>query len=80
MVSVFCAVNEVHLSCAEGGGDVVGMQACLTIGTAPFDTLRGSYKTLEFYFHIRCEGTHTPPYILSMVNTILQSRLLVCVM
>lgn len=55
---LLCAENEVYLSC-EGDSGQVMMQACLTLGTAPFDTLNGSYTTLEFYFPRHCEGTLT---------------------
>ena len=51
-------MNDVYLSC-EGAGGIVTMQACLTLGTAPFDTLNGTYTTVEFYFPRRCEGVFT---------------------
>ena len=49
-------MNEVNLSCVEEG-EVV-LQGCLTLGTAPFNSLRGTYKTLELYFLGYCEGTY----------------------
>ena len=51
---LYCAVNKVNVSCV-GEGEVL-IQGCLTLGTAPFDALIGTYKTLEFYFLHRCEG------------------------
>ena len=58
------AVNDVYLSCEEGRGGEVVMQSCLTIGTAPFDTLNGTYTTFEFYLLHNCEGikAHTRLY------------------
>ena len=44
----------MYLSC-EGDGEVI-VQACITIGSAPFDTLNGTYKTFEFYFLQSCKG------------------------
>ena len=51
-------MNELHLSCEAGSGGNVVMQGCLTLGTAPFDTLNGIYQTLEFYFVRNCEGIY----------------------
>lgn len=57
------AENELYLSCKGDSGQVV-MQACLTLGTAPFDSLNGSYTTLEFYFPRHCEGTLIIPSLI----------------
>ena len=65
------AVNELHLSCEAGSGGNVVMQGCLTLGTAPFDTLNGTYQTLEFYFVRNCEGTHAYTYLCSYTYKLL---------
>lgn len=48
-------VNDVYLSCGDNEREVI-MQGCMTLGTAPFDTLNGTYTTLEFYILRNCEG------------------------
>ena len=32
------------------------MQACITLGTEPFDRVNGTYTTLELYFLRACES------------------------
>ena len=47
-------VNDLNLSCKSSGR--VAMQACITLGTEPFDQINGTYTTLELYFLRTCES------------------------